>query len=160
MFNLIGMGELGVVAGQGILKTTGLGSCIGLALYDPIRKVSGLAHIMLPSSEISNKAHIQHGKYADTALSELMKQMVEKGAREQDLIAKMAGGAQMFPAFENSTILPIGKRNIDSCRTLLAQYKIPLVSEDTGGNYGRTLLLDNDTGKLQVQSVKMGIKLI
>lgn len=155
----VGMADLNVLAGSGILKTTGLGSCVGLTLYDRVKKISGMAHVMLPDSSIARDGVINKAKYADTAVPELLAQMEKLGARRERLEAKLAGGAQMF-AFSSNTpeTMRIGPRNVESCREALRRLAIPIVAEDTGGNYGRSIELDGDTGMLVIRSANRGVK--
>lgn len=154
----VGMADLKAVGGRsGILRTTGLGSCVGLTLHDPVAGVSGMAHIMLPASEIARERPFNLAKYADTAVPELIRQMNELGASTGRLVAKMAGGAQMF-AFAASETMRIGPRNVEAVKSLLAHYRIPLAAEDTGEHYGRTIELHCATGVLVVRSVQQGVK--
>lgn len=155
----VGMADLNVLKGSGILKTSGLGSCVGLTLYDKFHKVSGMAHVMLPTSAIAREANFNVAKYADTAIPELIERMLELGASKRQLLAKMAGGSQMF-AFSSaiSETMRIGPRNVESCKALLEAYSIPIISEDTGGNHGRTIEFQGNSGILVVRSVNKGIK--
>jgi chemotaxis protein CheD len=154
----VGMADLNVIKDTGVLKTTGLGSCVGLTLYDPRAGVAGMAHIMLPTSDIAREGQINMAKYADTAVPLMIEKMNGLGAEVRRMQAKMAGGAQMF-AFSNSNdTLRIGPRNVDSCKELLEHYKIPLISEDTGGNFGRTIEFHSETGVLCVRSFQHGVK--
>lgn len=155
----VGMADLNILAGAGSLKTTGLGSCVGLTLYDPVARISGMAHIMLPSSTIAREgSELNKAKYADTAIPELIERMRNTGAVLPRMVAKMAGGAQMFAFAMASESMRIGPRNVDSCKSLLDTYGIPLAAEDTGGNYGRTIELLGDTGVLVIRSVNQEIK--
>lgn len=157
----IGMADLKATNGkEDILRTTGLGSCVGLTLYDPVTKVGGMAHIMLPLSDIAKNENLNVAKYADTAVPELIRQMMELGAAKSRLIAKMAGGAQMFAFTGSSDIMRIGPRNIETTKLMLEQNNIPLIGEDTGLNFGRTIELDNATGILLIRSVQQGVKQI
>lgn len=154
----VGMADLNVIRGQGLIRTTGLGSCVGVTLFDPMLKVAGLAHVMLPSSEIAREGALNLAKYADTALPELVRRLSELGVTKSRLIAKMAGGSQMFTFAGKGDSMRIGPRNVESCKAMLSELGIPLVAEDTGGNYGRTIELDCETGILFIRSVQMGIK--
>lgn len=154
----VGMADLNIAEGGLILKTMGLGSCVGLTLYDPILRLGGMAHIMLPSSEIAREGQLNIAKYADTAVPELLQRMKDKGAVKGRLIAKMAGGAQMFAFMGGSDTMRIGPRNVEATKLALEYFAIPLVSEDTGGNYGRTVELDSSTGIFSIRSVQFGIK--
>ena len=154
----VAMADLNVAGPGGLIRTTGLGSCVGLTLYDPFSKVGGMAHIMLPSSSIAREGQMNLAKYADTALPVLLSKLLELGANKTRLVAKMAGGAQMFAFASAGDSMRIGPRNVESCKEGLKQMGIPLVAEDTGGNYGRTVELDCTTGKFTIRSVQKGIK--
>ncbi|MCQ4087212.1 chemotaxis protein CheD [Saccharibacillus sp. JS10] len=154
----VGMADLNVVGNAGILRTTGLGSCVGLTLYDPQTKVAGMAHVMLPSSDIARENQINVAKYADTALPILVDKLVEIGASKRRLIAKMAGGAQMFAFAGSGDTMRIGPRNVESCKEMLKKLGISLLSEDTGANYGRTIEINSETGILTIRSVQKGVK--
>lgn len=154
----VGMAELQVTSGRNdILRTTGLGSCVGLTLFDQGAGVSGMAHIMLPDSGIAREHPFNLAKYADTAIPELIRRMNELGAAKSRLVAKMAGGAQMF-AFAASESMRIGPRNVETVKQLLQFHRIPLAAEDTGLNFGRTIEFHCATGMLCVRSVQQGVK--
>jgi chemotaxis protein CheD len=155
----VGMADLNSAAHPCMLTTLGLGSCVGISLYDPITKVAGMAHVMLPSSlQARNNSNI--AKFADTAIAKLVSDMLKIGAHKQNLIAKIAGGAQMFAFKETSDMMRIGLRNVISTKETLEELKIPIVSEDTGGTHGRTIELYSDDGKLIVKTIGHGIKQI
>lgn len=154
----VGMADLNIAAGGAILKTTGLGSCVGLTLFDPLLRLAGMAHIMLPTSEIAREGQLNLAKYADTAVPELLQRMKDKGAVKGRLVAKIAGGAQMFALMGGSDTMRIGPRNVEASKLALQHFGIPLLSEDTGGNYGRTVELDSSTGVYSIRSVQFGVK--
>lgn len=154
----VGMADLNIALNGEVLKTTGLGSCVGLALFDPVKRIAGLAHVMLPSSSIAREKPINVAKYADTAIPELIERMVAQGAAIHAIRAKMAGGSQMFTMPGQSDSLRIGPRNVESCFMKLEEYNIPLIAQDTGGNFGRTVELSSDTGIFTIRSVQNGIK--
>lgn len=156
MLTKVGMADLKAVA-EGGLRTSGLGSCVGVTLYDVKNKIAGMAHVMLPSSEIARDGKINPAKYTDTAIPELIRRMEQLGAAVRYLEAKLAGGAQMF-AFGGSDAMRIGPRNVESCKEVLKQFGIPIRGEDTGGNYGRTIEIHCSTGTLYVRSVQQGVK--
>lgn len=155
----VGMADLNVVTAPGVLVSLGLGSCIGVALYDETVKVAGLAHIMLPSSK-AIKNNENKAKFADTAIFQLIEMMTVIGARRDRLKAKIAGGAQMFAFNSNSynSLLKIGERNIMSSLGVLEELKIPVIGRDTGGNYGRTVELYSDTGIFLIKTIDHGVK--
>jgi len=154
----VGMADLNVAVGGEVLKTTGLGSCVGLALFDKRNQVAGLAHVMLPTSSIARESAFNIAKYADTAIPDLIEKMKQAGADTSRLIAKLAGGAQMFAFTSQSDAMRIGPRNVESCKLALAQFAIPITSEDTGGSHGRTIELSSTSGILLIRSVQFGVK--
>ena len=156
-FIKVGMADWKIARSGDVLKTTGLGSCVGLTLYDSVAQIAGMAHIMLPSSEIAREEQFNRAKYADTALPDMLEALIAAGASRRRLVAKLAGGAQMF-AFAGQDTMRIGPRNVETCKTLLNTLEIPLVAEDTGANYGRTIELDSATGILTVRSIQYGVK--
>ena len=156
----VGMADLKVCREPDSLTTLGLGSCVGVALYDPVTKISGLAHIMLPNSkEIRNNANI--AKFADTGIEETIRLMNEMGAPTKRMVAKIAGGAQMFSfSSKSSENLNVGAKNVEAVKEKLAELGIPIIAEDTGLNYGRTVVLDSVTGCYSIKAVGKEIKVI
>ncbi len=153
----VGMADAKVLRHPSALTTLGLGSCVGICLYDKKTKVIGMAHIMLPSSKLmKNNTNID--KFADTGLIHIINDMEKLGANRKDMVAKIAGGAQMFSGLTSGSIMQIGKRNAESVKNLLKQLKIPIISDDTGGNFGRTIEFYSDTGKLIVKTIGHGVK--
>ena len=157
----VGMADLKVCPPPNAITTLGLGSCVGIALYDPVTKIAGLAHVMLPdSSQIRNNAN--RAKFADTGIAELVDKMVNVGANRFRLVAKIAGGAQMF-AFQsssNSDMVRIGERNVEATKKNLEAMGIKILAEDTGLNYGRTVEFYSETGDFVIKSVGKPIKTI
>lgn len=153
----VGMADWKVCGIPGVLTTLGLGSCVGICLYDPRRKVIGMAHIMLPSSE-AVRANTNRAKFADTGIPDLISGMQANGADTRSLIAKIAGGAQMFAYTASNDIIRVGARNVEATRALLDQLKIPIVADDTGGNHGRTIEFYADDGRLMVKTIGHGIQ--
>lgn len=155
----VGMADLNICKCPDMITTLGLGSCIGIALYDPVTKIGGLAHIMLPdSTQMRNNTNI--AKFADTGIEELVKRMVSAGAGKSRLVAKIAGGAKMFEVSGMSAIGNVGQRNAEASKAKLKQMGIPLLAEDTGLNYGRTVELYTETGDFLIKSVGKTIKTI
>ncbi|WP_310602594.1 chemotaxis protein CheD [Anaerosporobacter sp.] len=148
----VGMADLNACRCPSALTTLGLGSCVGISLYDPSTKVGGMAHIMLPdSTKIRNNEN--RAKFADTGIDDLVKQMVSLGANKHRLVAKIAGGAQMFAFTSNNDMLRIGDRNVEATKAKLASLGIRILAEDTGLNYGRTIEFYTETGDLLIKSV-------
>ncbi|WP_416198015.1 MAG: putative chemoreceptor glutamine deamidase CheD [Sporanaerobacter sp.] len=155
----IGMADLNVTKAPSILTTLGLGSCVGIALFDKKNKIAGLVHIMLPSSEeIKNNSN--KAKFADTGIELLLEKMIALGADKKNVKAKIAGGSQMFSFNSNNDVLKIGERNVIATKKKLKELSIPIVSEDTGGNYGRTIELNSEDGSLLVKTIGHGTQII
>ncbi len=148
---LVGIGEFRVSKG-GILKTVGLGSCIGIALYDPAIKVGGLAHVMLPQSTNGTK---RSAKYADHAVEMMVEALERMGSDRRKVIAKIAGGAQIFKHM-TMDMLRIGERNAEAIKSILKDYGIRIVSEDIGGSEGRTVYFFTSDGRMLVKYSKGG----
>ncbi len=148
----VGMADLNICVSPDSITTLGLGSCVGIALRDPVTKIGGLAHIMLPdSTSIRNNTNIP--KFADTGIDELVRQVVAKGAARNRLVAKIAGGAQMFAFQSKNEMVRVGERNVEATKKKLAQLKIPILAEDTGKNYGRTVIFYPETGDFVIRAV-------
>jgi chemotaxis protein CheD len=142
----VGMGEIETVRGVFRLRTL-LGSCIGLVLYDLRTQVGGLAHIVLPDSK-GQSAPL--GKYANTAIPEMLKQIEQLNGRVRYLTAKVIGGASMFSTFGP---MAIGDQNAAAVEQLLKDRGIPVLGRDCGGRQGRRVAFDVDTGRVTVETV-------
>ena len=154
---IIGIAELSVERDPQIITTLGLGSCIGVTMYDGARKVGGMVHIMLPTSTAGDG---NRAKFADTGIIELYENMIRNGASKASLKAKLAGGAHMFSNSMANDVIKIGQRNAVTARGVLRSLGIPIVAEDIGGTYGRTIELHTDDGHLVVKTIGHGIKSI
>ncbi len=155
----VGMADMNCTRNPGILTTLGLGSCVGVCLYDTTTKISGMVHIMLPSSlQIKNNSN--PAKFADTGIAKLIEDMQRLGAYKNKIVCKIAGGAQMFNFNDSSEIMRIGYRNVVATKEILNIFNIPIIAEDTGGSYGRTIELYSETGKLLIKTIGFGTKQI
>lgn len=148
---VVGLGEIRVTDDpEAVLVCLGLGSCVGVGAYDPVSKVGGMAHIMLPRS--TRQEGKGSWKYADLGVPELMSQLKRRGASLSRLTVRIAGGAQMSLAPGVGSIFKIGENNIAAVKESLAGLGIPLGSSDTGGHHGRTLRMNLDSGRVAVSS--------
>ena len=148
----VGMADLKIAKAPDSLTTLGLGSCIGLTLYDPVAKIGGVVHYMLPdSTKLKNNTNI--AKFGDTGIKELHRLMIQAGANPRRLVAKIAGGAKMFEVSGLSSVGNVGERNAEQAKIELRELRIPLVAEDTGLNYGRTVVLDCENGDYIIKAV-------
>ncbi len=153
----VGMADYKVGREPASLISYGLGSCVGIALFDPVTKVGGLAHIMLPDSTQARSTE-NPAKFADTCLPLMLADLVKMGAMKSRLQAKIAGGAQMF-TFANATdIMRVGERNSETVRVVLKRLDLRLIAEDCGGNYGRTVELKLDSGVFRIKTIDKGEK--
>ena len=155
----VGMADVNVCKAPDGITTLGLGSCVGIAIRDPIAKVGGLAHVMLPdSTQIENNTN--RFKFADTGIEDLVKQIIAIGGNKSRFEAKIAGGAQMF-AFQNkSDMVRVGERNVEASIKKLRELGIPLKAQDTGLNYGRTVIFYPETGDFIIRSANKPDKTI
>ena len=144
----VGIADLKVARRQGLLITYALGSCIGAALYDPVIKLGGLLHIMLPSAE--NIAVDNTYKFADTGIQEMLRKMQIFGGMKSRYICKIAGGAKMFEM--QGSLGNIGQRNIESVQNTMRREGIRIVRQDVGANYARTMSVEVETGIVKIRS--------
>ncbi len=155
----VGMADLKTCSGDDCVITLGLGSCVGIAIRDPVTGIGGLAHIMLPDSrEINNSTN--RPKFADTGIEDLVSEIVKKGGGRGRLVAKIAGGAQMFAFGSKNDMIRIGERNVAASKKKLGDMKIPLLAEDTGKTYGRTVTFYPKSGEFHIKSVGISEKII
>jgi chemotaxis protein CheD len=152
----VGIADLNVAHSPDKLITVGLGSCVGIAIYDKVLALGGLAHIMLPDSSQFNKV-TNEIKFADLAIPILVQDMIKKGAKLKNMRAKIAGGASMFNFADKSIVMDIGNRNGIAVKSALKELSIPIIAEDIGGNKGRTLIFDTASGVLSIRTVGIGI---
>lgn len=148
----VDMAQIKFCKGSDLITTLGLGSCVGIVIYEEQMKLCGMAHIMLPNSTKLGGDE-NPSKYADTAVLLLVDGLVKQGAEKANLKAKIAGGAQMFAFQSENEILQIGYRNIKATIMALKKQQIPLVASDVGKDYGRTILFCPETAKMSIKSV-------
>lgn len=155
----VGIADYKVGKSPATIISYGLGSCIGITLYDAKSKVGGLVHIMLPDSTQA-RANENPAKFADTGIPLLLKEVIALGAVKSRIEAKMAGGSQMFQFAGASDIMAIGKRNAELAKKTLQNCGIRITSEDLGGTYGRTVEMDLTTGLYKIRTINKGEKTI
>ncbi|MDR0885962.1 MAG: chemotaxis protein CheD [Clostridiales Family XIII bacterium] len=159
--HVIGISDYKVSKAPSKLVTYALGSCVGIALYDDLTRVGGLAHIMLPDSSIMlDQKKVDRMKFADTAIPDLIREVRMNGANVARLKAKIVGGANLFQRSGTSSVSNIGDRNVEMVKNLLATQGIELIAEDTGKNFGRTLYFDLATGDVLIKSLDKDMKSI
>lgn len=153
----VGVADAKVSASPNILITYALGSCVGIVLYDPVKKIGALGHPMLPdiTKSVANK---NPAKFVNSIMEYMLAELASKGCQASYLKAKLFGGAALFTggAGERSDFFNIGPRNVEMSKALLQHYRIELVAEDTGGNFGRTILVNLANGKVRMKTIYHG----
>lgn len=145
------LSEMHVLSGTGALTAVGLGSCVAVALHDAQRRVAGLAHVLLPDPSAGREA--SPGRFASTAVPALLHRVEQAGAERAAVRAKLAGGASMFGGLAPNGVAAVGRRNAEAAKKALAELGIPVVAEDLGGNWGRSIHFDVATGRMVVSNV-------
>ncbi len=157
----INAGELAVGGHDSVLEAPGLGSCVAVCLYDAKKKQGGLAHIMLPADNLKSRlntmltvrydADREHAlRYADKAIDKLIERLKHLGSFPDDVVAKIFGGSEMFVTLVSGR-LSMGRKNIESVREKLKESAIPIVSEDVGGNVGRSVKFFLESGDVEIR---------
>ena len=155
----VGIADMNIVRSPNRIRTAGLGSCVGVIIFDPFKEIAGMVHVMLPDSRISaGSGQLNVAKYADTGVAELVSRLVHEGARLSFLKAKIAGGAQMFQSLSGNQIMKIGPRNVEAVKDMLNKLRIELLAEDCGGQNGRTIEFNPNTRVLSIRTVNKGMK--
>ena len=149
----VGMADLKTCVSPNGITTLGLGSCVGIAIRDPANKIGGLAHVMLPDSKSIKGSQMNIAKFADTGIVELVRQMEKLGAQKSRMVAKIAGGANMFNFHGTSSFGQVGERNVEATKAKLSELRIPILAEDTGKNFGRTVIFYPETGDYIIRAV-------
>lgn len=144
----VGVAQVRISKDPMVLRTI-LGSCVGICIYDRMKKIGGLAHVLLP---LDTTHGASPEKYADTAIPLLVQMLLKEGAKKEFLSAKIAGGASMFKFESNVTLGQIGDRNIEESKKMLEKLQIPILEEDTGGNSGRVIDFYPMDGHLKVKA--------
>jgi chemotaxis protein CheD len=146
--------------GPQVIATIGLGSCVAIALYDRESRIGGLAHVLLPSPSMSRETS-NPAKFPETIVPVMLAEMQAMGVRSSARVsAKIVGGASMFGQLVSGTGINVGERNVTATREVLATVGIPLLAEDTGLDYGRSVYFHLADGRVEVRSLKKGDRVI
>jgi chemotaxis protein CheD len=156
----VGIADLNIVSAPDVIRTSGLGSCVGVVIYHTTKQIAGLAHVMLPDSKLGKQGTSNPLKYADTAIDILVEKLLRMGFRKSQLQAKIAGGAQMFQINTANDMMRIGKRNVEAVLSKLSEHQIPVIASDVGGNYGRTIEFDPQNSLLKIRTITKGEHII
>jgi chemotaxis protein CheD len=149
--------DIAVGTSPQILTTFGLGSCVAVMLYDPVAKVGGMNHFLLPTESSSSRGKKNPAKFSDSGIEILLRKINDLGGKKERLVAKLVGGANMFPSLTKNSI---GQKNVDAALKILNKHSITVSSMDTGGNWGRSVEFHLSDGNVIVKSYKRGEKRI
>ncbi|MDY0235526.1 MAG: chemotaxis protein CheD [Gudongella sp.] len=150
-FIRVGIAEYRVSQAPEQFITIGLGSCVGIAVYDTISKIGGLSHILLPDSTCFSNVE-KPEKFANLAIP-LMVEKIKNGSKYNRLVAKIAGGASMFFQSEDNEFGGIGQKNVEAVLKTLQMLGIPVIGEETGGTVGRTMMVNLESFEVMIKSV-------
>jgi len=153
---MVSVADWAVDRGDAVLVTLGLGSCVAVVLYDAESTVGGLAHLLLPSPSLSQDRD-KPAKFPETGVPFLVERMREAGAVQRRLRARIVGGASMFANQASTSVSSVGERNIHATRQALDRAGIPLLAEDTGKDYGRSVYAFLESGRVEVRSYAHGV---
>jgi chemotaxis protein CheD len=154
---IVRVADLRIGSNQDVLVTIGLGSCVAVLLHDPVAKVGGMAHVLLPSPALGRKDE-SPAKFPQTAVPKLLELMTQLGANTRRVSARLAGGASMFAGLAAPGTIQLGERNTVACRQVLMHHGVPITGQATGGDYGRTVKLWVADGRVEVSSVSHGVQ--
>ncbi|WLR43519.1 chemotaxis protein CheD [Bacillus carboniphilus] len=153
----VGIAEMNVVKRPFSIRTSGLGSCVAIVVYDTKNSLAGLAHVMLPDSTLAKYTNLNKAKYVDTAIPVLIHTLLENGAKRESLKAKIAGGSEMFK-FTSNELMRIGPRNVEAVNIHLQKYRVPVISSDVGGSNGRTVEFNTVSNLLVIKTASKRMK--
>ena len=150
----VSIGEFCLAATGEQLVIHGLGSCVALLLHDPSAHISALGHFLLPEPP-KQRPDAPPGRFATTAIPAMILALEERGAVARCLLAKVVGAAQMFRYERRGEEEGIGARNLQATLASLEELRIRIVGQDTGGSYGRTVIADAGTGRMEIRAVRI-----
>ena len=158
MENLIrvGIADYKIASDPHGLVTLGLGSCVGIAIYNTLTKIGGLSHIMLPDSKAFG-SEARSEKFADLAIIMMIREMNQGRLLNKSLVAKIAGGARMFDYKDKNQMTEIGQRNVYAVEKILWELEIPILGRHTGGTIGRTMVVDLSDFKVDIRTANKSL---
>lgn len=151
------MGDMQVGSAPSRLITRALGSCLGITLYNPFKKMGAMAHPMLPDIE---KARVKGNpsRYVNYIIKKMVEDLESKGNGKNTLVAKLFGGAHMFSFIAADSALNVGEKNISMAKTIFEEIGIKIAAEEVGGTFGRTVELNLENGKAIIDTISWGRK--
>jgi chemotaxis protein CheD len=150
----VGLGEIKISDDPNtVLVAFGLGSCVGIGIFDPVKKIGGMLHAVLPTSTSNNNNQDAPAKYVDTGIPLLLSELEKKGLNRKKSKLYVVGGANILMANKGNTPFDIGTRNVKATNMLLEQIKWTPDAIETGGNNGRTFRLYLDEGRATIRTM-------
>ncbi len=156
---VVKVSELIVTEAPATLVAVALGSCVAVILHDPLSRVGGMAHVLMPNQSMGRLSG-EPGRYAPTAVAAMVERMIARGARAPSMVARLVGGASMFISLTPPGTIQMGDRNVVAAREALHRHGIRLIGEAVGGDFGRTAEFDLDTGRIVVTSYQRGSQVL
>jgi len=153
----VSIAEVKISQSPDVLVTRGLGSCLGITIYDPLKKTGGMAHAMLPDIEVA-KVKSNPARFVNSVIKKLVEDLEGRGSLRSRLIAKLFGGAHMFSFISADNILNVGQKNIDTAIGVLKESGIKIGAQETGGTFGRTIEFNLENGVVRVHTISQGEK--
>lgn len=148
------MGRLYIAEAPQVLSTSGIGSCVAVCLWSQQAKKGSLAHIMLPKRPEGLGVITENDfRYADISIRVMVEQLARKGVPQNQIVAKIVGGAEMFPGIQARS-QKVGQKNVEAVKEILSELSIPIAASETGGNSGRAIVFDISNG---IVTIKMTI---
>jgi chemotaxis protein CheD len=148
----VGMGSLFMSAAPTVLTTGGIGSCVAVCLFHAATKQGGMAHVMLPNrTQTDGELTEADLRYADAAIAVMMQRFIDQGVNPAHVVAKLAGGASMFPDVQGRSVR-VGEKNVEAIKAQLEVVGTRVVAEDIGGSVGRAVSFDLSNGIVQVRT--------
>jgi chemotaxis protein CheD len=154
---LVRVADLRIGVADDVLVTVGLGSCVAIVLHDAEARVGGMAHILLPSPALA-RADGNPAKFPQSAVPRMLELMLADGARRERITGRLAGGASMFAALAPPGTIQMGERNLVAARQALNAHSVPLIGEAVGGDFGRTVRVRVNDGRIEVSTVAHGVQ--
>jgi len=151
------MADMQFGAAPAVLITRGLGSCLGITFYDPVKKIGAMAHAMLPDINIS-RVTANHNRFVNSSIAAMLAEFEKRGCPRNRIVAKLFGGAHMFSFISGDSVLNVGQKNIDTALVVLKEQNIKIAGQEVGGTFGRTVELDLETGIVLVKTISWGEK--
>ena len=153
----IQMAQMQIGEAPAVLVTKGLGSCLGITFYDPVKRLGAMAHPMLPDITIA-RVKSNPSRFVNSAITHMLEEMEKKGCLKSRLVIKIFGGAHMFSFIHTDSALNVGQKNIEMALSTLKELNLKVAGQEIGGTFGRTIYLSLDDGKVLVKTVSWGEK--